>query len=422
MPDAGHGRGALDQRALEKILEVTRQLAAPFRLGRMLTRVVDAGREVLDADRGTVFLYDAETEELYSRVATGAAPIRFPVTKGIAGECARTREIINVPDCYSDPRFNPEMDRKFGYKTRCSLSVPLMGLDDSLVGVLQLLNKKDGVFDEQDERVAEALAAQCAVALERMQMVEQRVVQEKMERELALARDIQIGMLPRSMPELDAYEVSGMSRPADETGGDTFDMVPVKGGGLTMLLGDATGHGIGPALSVTQVRSMLRIAVRIGADLDDTFRHINDQLTEDLADNLFVTAFLGQLDAVKHVVRYHAAGQAPILLYRAADKRVEWLDSTTMPMGFMEILRDPKSESVDLQPGDILGLMTDGVFECEDPAEEQYGQERVAALIGELHDRPVSEIVERLLADVDVHADGGDQADDITILLLRRRR
>src|SRR5210317_942977 len=152
-----------DTQALRQILEVTRKLAAPFDLDTMLSEVVDAAREVLDADRGTVFLYDDQSDELVVRVGTGLEQIRIPADKGIVGESAQTREIINVPDCYADPRFNRAIDRQTGYRSRCMLTIPLIGYEDSLVGVLQILNKIDGVFDEKDEYVAQALAAQAAV-------------------------------------------------------------------------------------------------------------------------------------------------------------------------------------------------------------------------------------------------------------------
>ena len=155
-------RQRLETEALNQILEVTRKLAAPFDLDMMLTEVVNAARSILNAERGTVFLYDEDTDELVARVATSLEPIRIPSDKGIVGECAQTRKPINVPDCYADERFNRAIDKTSGFKTRCMLTIPLVGYEDSLVGVLQILNKYDGTFDEQDEFVGSALAAQAA--------------------------------------------------------------------------------------------------------------------------------------------------------------------------------------------------------------------------------------------------------------------
>src|SRR6202158_422255 len=147
---------------MEAILAVASKLAAPFDLKTMLSEVVSAAKQVLRADRGTVWLYDAAADHLVIEVATGFAPVRIPTSVGLAGACARNRQIINVPDCYADERFNPEVDKRSGYRTRCMLSLPLVDHKDGLVGVMQVLNKVDGVFEENDEALATVLAAQCA--------------------------------------------------------------------------------------------------------------------------------------------------------------------------------------------------------------------------------------------------------------------
>ena len=119
---------AAEAQALRRVLEVTRKLAAPFDLDTMLKEVVDVSRNLLDADRGTVFLYDEATNELVVRVATELGQIRIPADKGIVGESAQSRKLINVPDCYADIRFNRAIDKETGYKSRCMLTIPLIGL------------------------------------------------------------------------------------------------------------------------------------------------------------------------------------------------------------------------------------------------------------------------------------------------------
>jgi phosphoserine phosphatase len=375
---------------------------------------------VLEADRGTVFLYEEETHELVSTVATGSQELRVSADRGIVGEAARTRHVINVPDCYADSRFNRAVDKSTGYRTRCLMTVPLIGHDDSLQGVLQVLNKHDGVFSEDDEQVATALAAQCAVALQRTRLLEDLVHKERLEQELSIARQIQQRVFPRVMPQVQNYDIAGWCRTADETGGDIFDLIQLDSGRLILLLGDATGHGIGPALSVTQVRAMLRMCVRFGADTTDSVKNINDQLAEDLADNRFVTAFLGELDPERHRVLYHAGGQGPLLHFRAAGEPV-WRSSTTMPLGMMSGLSIKEPSVFDLDPGDILALLTDGIFEYENPQEEQYGEERLVEVIRAHQELPAASLIERIVADVEEFAEGAPQADDMTVVLVRRR-
>ena len=406
--------------AMGHILEVTRELARPLDLNTMLTHVIDAARAVLQADRGSVFLYDANTNELYSTVATGVTTLRFPAGRGIVGECAETRRLINVPDCYNDSRFNRDADQKTGYRTRCLLTIPLVGYDNSLVGVMQVLNKRDGVFTGEDEQIASALAAQCAVAIQRMQMLADLVENEKLKQELSVARDIQTRVLPKAVPHLAGYDIAGWCRPANEAGGDIFDIIAMDGNRLMLLLGDATGHGVGPALSVTQVRAMLRMAVRLGADLDSAFRHINDQLADDLPNNRFVTAFVGLLDTEKHRVIYHAGGQGPLLHFHAETGECEWRGASTVPMGFMSGFPLGTPCKNDLGPGDILGLITDGIFEYENPQMEAFGQERVSELVKKYQHESMSKLLEQIVHEVERFANLAPQNDDMTLLLVRR--
>ena len=412
--------GTGDTQALRHILEVTRKLAAPFDLDTMLAEVIDASREVLKADRGTVFLYDDIADELVVRVGTGLDHIRIPADKGVVGECAQTRQLINVPDCYADPRFNRAIDKQTGYRSRCMLTIPLIGYEDSLVGVLQILNKNDGTFDDQDEYVAQALAAQAAVVLHRAKITEQMIASERLDREISVARDVQMGTLPKNMPIIAGYEFGGAFEPTDQTGGDLYDFVPLDDKRLFLLMGDATGHGIGPALSATQVRAMLRIAIRLESSLDDAFIHINDQLCEDLPDDRFVTGFFGLLDADTHTVRFHSGGQGPIMHYQAEMAEYEWHPATTFPLGYMpqSDLQPPVISALD--PGDILGLISDGIYEYENENGAQFGHQGVIRVLDANPDASAQELVNKIMAAAHEHGGTAPQADDITIVLVRR--
>src|SRR5450631_1968427 len=144
----------LSPRDLEPILAVARKLAAPFDLETMLGEVVRAARQVLQAERASVWLYEAATDELVMRFSGELGAVRVTASAGLVGSCARTRRLINVPDCYADARFDPSLDRQTGYRTRCLLTLPLVGHQDALVGVMQVLNKISGVFVGEDEALA----------------------------------------------------------------------------------------------------------------------------------------------------------------------------------------------------------------------------------------------------------------------------
>ena len=411
---------AAESVALRRVLEVTRKLAAPFDLDTMLTEVVEASRNILNADRGTVFLYDEAADELVVRVGTELDAIRIPANKGIVGESAQSRKLINVPDCYADERFNRAIDKQTGYKSRCMLTIPLIGYEENLVGVLQILNKNDGVFDEQDEFIAVALAAQAAVVLHRAKITEQIIESEKLDREITVARDVQMGTLPKEMPVIEGYGFGGAFTPTDQTGGDLYDFIPLDDVRLFLLMGDATGHGIGPALSATQVRAMLRVALRLDSSLDDAFIHINDQLCEDLPDDRFVTGFFGLLDARTHTVNFHSGGQGPIMHYHSMSGDYDWHPATTFPLGYMPQTNLQPPLEVQLAPGDVLGLISDGIYEYENPAGVQFGEEGVSAVIDGMPNATAQELVDAIMKAAYDHGNGVPQADDITIVLVRR--
>jgi len=413
-------RSHLDAHALNQILEVTRKLAAPFDLDTMLSEVVDAARSILDAERGTVFLYDEDADELVIKVATKLGTVRIPADKGIVGECAQKRILINVPDCYADERFNRAIDKQTGFKSRCMLTLPLIGYEDTLIGVLQILNKRDGTFDDQDEYVATALAAQAAVVLHRVEITEAMIATEKLDREITVARDVQMGTLPKSMPEIAGYDIGGTFTPTDQTGGDLYDFIPLGDEQLFVLMGDATGHGIGPALSATQVRAMLRVALRLGTSLDDAFTQINNQMVQDLPDDRFVTAFFGQLDARTHKVQFQSGGQGPIMQYHAGPEKYDWYEPTTFPLGYMNQSDLPEARVIDMAPGDILGLISDGVYEYENEAGVQFGQAGLARIFDENRGVAMSDMVQLIMQGAYDHGGSVPQADDITIVLIQR--
>lgn len=413
------------------VLEVARDLAAPCPLPELLTKVIDGARALLQADRGSVFLYDDKTHELYMISGTGIESLRFSATLGLAGECATTQKLLNIPDCYADPRFNREIDRKTGYRTQCLLSVPLMGLQNRLVGVMQLLNSAKGSFDERDQTIAIALGAQAGVAIQRQQLLEVQQIKQKMERDLLVARDIQRGVLPARMPDLRGYEIACYNRPADETGGDIYDVAHIAGDNdsradannpVVLLLADATGHGIGPALSVTQVRAMFRMGLRLGASLGDVVQRIDQQLYDDLGGSRFVTAFVGVLDPQNNQLEYQACGQGPLLFYHRAEDRFDFRAATGLPLGIMPDLPGDEVDPVPLQPGDWVVLLTDGFYECMGPTNDQFGEERVAELVRKHRDEAPQVLIEALLAALDEFAyqHGVTQADDLTAIVLRR--
>ncbi len=405
---------------LTVLLEVSRQMAASTELVPLLERIEQATLRVLDCERATVFLYEGCAEELYSMVATGEKEIRFSAKLGIAGEAVRTRRIVNVPDAYADPRFNPEVDRQTGFRTCNLLTFALMGFDGQVVGVLQALNKRGGCFNDEDEELAATLSSLAGVALQRQVLLDEYAEKRRLERDLAIAREIQQSLLPDSPPQIDGYDLAGWNKAADETGGDCYDFVPLANGQWGLMLADATGHGIGPALCVSECRALLRASILDVSDLATGMQRANAVLRDDLPAGRFVTTFFGVLDPLRHVVHYHSAGHGPLLVLRAGDEGASELPATTYPMGIVPELDLGPIPHIALSPGDILLLVTDGFFEWTNAKGEQFGTWRILDLAREHRDASAAELIARLHEAAVAFGQGTRQADDLTAIIVKR--
>ncbi len=164
-----------EKKGLNALLTITRSLAAELDLDSLLFKIISQVRKTLRADRCTVFLLDEMKNELWSKVALGVdEEIRFPADKGIAGHTLQTGEIINIPDAYKDPRFNPDVDKKTGYKTGTILTMPMFNKQNDVFGVFQVLNKKDGIFTVADEKLLSAIALIASTAIENAQLYDEQ--------------------------------------------------------------------------------------------------------------------------------------------------------------------------------------------------------------------------------------------------------
>jgi serine phosphatase RsbU (regulator of sigma subunit) len=250
----------------------------------------------------------------------------------------------------------------------------------------------------------------------------------KLEGDLQVARMIQQKTFPVELPGLTGFDIVGWSQPADETGGDSYDVIGLDAGGsltdgdaerLVLMLADATGHGVGPALSVTQLRAMLRMAVRIGGDLADTAAQINEQLYSDLPQNRFITAWMGSLEKDGSLTSF-SGGQAPLLVYRAATDEVEVLGADAPPLGLLPPMPVRIKPPLTLLPGDVYVALSDGFYEASDATGEEFEKERVIAVLKERHHLGAEEILAGLREAVEVFTGGAPLDDDRTAVILRR--
>jgi len=244
---------------------------------------------------------------------------------------------------------------------------------------------------------------------------------EKLERDLDIAREIQRGLLPEEPPDTPGFEVAGWNRPADKTGGDYFDWLTLPDGRTLFTLADVTGHGIGPALIVAVYRAYMRASTGDGKiPLGAVISRVNRLLCADIPDERFVTAAIGLISPVDHHVELLSAGQGPLLFYEAETGTVYEWDADDIPLGVADDVEFGGGRTIAFSPGDVLVLTTDGFFEATNAAGEQLGIQALERVIRDHHQLPPDELIEQLCRQVETHAAGESQGDDLTAVVIKQ--
>ena len=245
---------------------------------------------------------------------------------------------------------------------------------------------------------------------------------ERVNHDLEIARSIQQGLMPATPPDLDQFEVAGWNQPADQTGGDYFDWTALPDGRFAISLADATGHGIGPALVSASCRAYARASFLANGNQDHLLDHLNRLLVDDLSTNRFVTFVVAFLDPSSKQVTILSAGHGPILWSKYESNSIENLDAQGIPLGMIAGSKYSTGTELRLASGDMLVLVTDGFYEWENPQGEQFGIKRLEAVLREARDHPAAEIINRLRAAVATFCQGTEQKDDLTAVILKRKR
>ena len=406
---------------MKQVLDVSRLLTVTSDLDLLLRRIAEAACRLLACERASIFLHDPRRQELWSRIALESEEIRFPCGAGIAGHAFTTKQLLHVSQPYRDTRFNPEPDRLNGFITRSLLASPMLGIEGVAVGVLQAINKRDGDFDAADEARIQLLSDQAGVAVQRYDLQRAAVEAVSLRREMELARSIQEALIPVESPRVGGIEAAGWSKTASITGGDCYDLWKTANGRLGIFLADATGHGIGPAIVVSQARALVRALCDATGSARQVLAAVNARLCEDLRGGRFVTAFLGFLEAPDGMLDWCSAGQAPILFRARPTDSFRSFDAVAPPLGILTEFSAEPVEPARLDMGGVICVPSDGIIEARSPRCEQFGVRRVIEHLSN-DDDPPERLASRMKEAVRTWQGGEDPADDQTIVVARRVR
>jgi phosphoserine phosphatase RsbU/P len=396
------------------LAEITQSFAFSLDINETLQNALEKFLQYLHAEADSIFLLENDDTELVCRGCAGPVDItglRLPFDKGIVGKAVITRSCLMVKDVSKDASFSQNVDKDTGFVTRSILCAPLM-VNEKCIGALELINKRggNGLFEERDQYMLTALAAAAALAIHNASMADQLVVQQRMQKELELAREIQESLLPDQQG--DDFPVFGINLPAREVSGDFYDFFQRDDGLIYFNLADVSGKGMNAALLMAKATSLLRHVAKDISDPGEHLTRVNDEICETVSHGMFITIVSGFIDLERRLIEFANAGHQPPLYHH--NGKFEEIAATAPPLGIISGAEFP----VSTLPLDecSLYLFTDGVTEATVENNQQLdvtgliklieasyrvaGQERLAGIVKEIYRPDVS------------------QHDDITIMLI----
>ena len=409
---------------LNAIQTISELMTTNIQLDELLKLIIDKLVDTIDADRGTLYLVDEEHGELVSKVLLEDTAllkeIRIKVGEGIAGHVAATGEVVNVHHAYEDPRFLQDFDRDTGYHTETILAAPLHNPQQKLIGVAQLLNKNGGAFTARDERLLVAMSSQAAISIENARLYAKEISQRLTTQELETARSIQRSFLPEVIPQQPGWDFAAMWQPAHNVSGDFYDVRALDPGRGAFVIGDVAGKGVPAALFMALTVTVLRFALALTFSPKELLERANRTiLSFNEQSQMFASIFIGYLDYASGELCYASGGHNPPLLYHASTGKCEYIKAKGVIVGMLEDIQFAE-ESVTLQTGDVLVMYTDGITEAMTTLDEEFGLERLEAVITQFAAVPAREIAELLIASVNAFSGERGAFDDETLVVIKR--
>ena len=401
---------------LSVLNEVAVELTSILELDPLLERVGQLLRRLIDYQMFTVMLLDEKGETLITRYAwrfghTHAPKRRISISSGLVGAAVREWRPINVPDVRKDPRYlemNPE--------TRAELIVPLF-YKGRVIGVLDLEHTRTSFFNDEHKHMLTTLAAQVAISIENARLYQAVRRQEaQLERDISMAREVQLRLLPPVAPSYPHAEMAVRFLPARTIGGDLYDFIEYGDNRTAIVLGDVSGKAAPAALFAALVSGIMRSAATQQPDPAQMLATLNDALQERKLDSQYVTLLFALWNDETRTLKVANSGAVQPIVCRQGKSSV--IKAEGFPLGlFADVSYD--EYQVTTEPGDAIVFISDGISDAENDQEEMYGDERLSAVLCANRGRPAADIAEAILADVTGFQGGHDRFDDETIIVLR---
>ena len=390
-------------------------------------KLAQAVCEHLDWDVGVVWLLDRDANLLRCLEVWHSPQIEIPAFEretrlrtfsagiGLPGSVWAGESTVWIPDVTAEADFSRAASAAAD-GLRGAIGFPVCN-GQTFVGVLEFFSRDVRLLDELCAETMTNIAAQISQFIER-RSAERRLHRQEDDRRIG--QEIQQGLLPKTMPRLAGFEISGRSSAPNQVGGDCFDFIALPRAGrdcISVLIADASGHGIGAALLTVQTRAYLRGVALTGTNVGQLLDLTNQCLSADGISDHFVTACLLRLDPGAHALSYSSAGHWPGYVLNAHGQTRALLHSTGLPLGIDPANTFPAA-ALTLEPGDLVLLITDGITEAVAPDGELFGMERTLRLVRHHQAQPPGDIVAALFAAVGDFC-GNHYLDDLTAVVIK---
>jgi sigma-B regulation protein RsbU (phosphoserine phosphatase) len=409
-------RSTRQARTLLLLNEIARELTSILNVDELLKRIAELLRRLIDYQMFSILLLEANGEKLRHRFSlrfNENIQVKHDVTcgRGVVGYAASHREAVLVPDVKKDPRYI-ELNRE----TRSELAVPLI-YKDKVIGVLDLEHTRRGFFTEDHRRTVTTLAAQIAIAIENAQLYEQIARQEsRMERDLAMARKLQFGLLPQTLPKLANLEVAAKFVPARAIGGDLYDFVNYSLSRTAIVVGDVSGKGAPAAIYAALVAGILRSHAPIEPSPSEMLSAVNFSLSERRIEAQFVSLIYAVWDDQNRTLRVANSGLPRPIYFR--DGKVELIEATGLPLGLFEEV-DYDEFSFRAKPGEMFVFFSDGILDARNRVGDLFGRGRLEQIVSQSAEASADEVVRAIFKAVADHSAGEEAFDDQTVVVIR---
>ena len=413
-----YARVSRQAQTLEVLNEIAVELASILDLNPLLEKVGQLLRRLIDYQMFAVMLLDEKGDTLITRYAwrfgyAHAPTRRIPISSGLVGAAVREWRVLNVPDVSKDPRYVP-----MNPETRSELVVPLF-YKGRIIGVLDLEHTRTAFFNDEHERMLSTLASQIAIAIENARLYQAVKRQERqLEKDIAMAREVQLRLLPTEAPTHPHAELAVRFLPARTIGGDLYDFLEYGPNRTAIVLGDVSGKAAPAALFAALVSGIMRAAAAQQPGPAQMLTLLNDALQERKLESQYVTMLFALWNDENQTLQVANSGAVQPVFCRAGQSIT--VKAEGFPLGmFPDVTYEELSVST--QPGDAIVFVSDGILDAENENEEMYGQDRLAGLLCASRDLPALEIADAILADVARFQGSKDRFDDETIIVLRVR-